>query len=93
MGNSDKNGETANCSKPVLVAVFLSTKDKQEKFYEELKSLLKKYKAELTIEDFGRDCHIDEKIVVDFKYEESFFESEGTGIIPQLVLGRWEDGL
>ena len=37
MGNSDKNGETANCSKPVLVAVFLSTKDKQEKFYEELK--------------------------------------------------------
>ena len=28
-----------------------------------------------------------------FKYDESFFEKENTGIITQLVLGRYENGL
>lgn len=32
------------------------------------------------------------KIVVDFKYDESLFQNNGTGIIPQLVLGSFEDG-
>jgi len=61
--------------------------------YNELKALLVKYGAELTIEDFGKNWVSDEKIVVDFKFDESLFEKENTGIIPQLVLGRWEDGL
>lgn len=71
---------------------FLSTKDKQQHFYNELKELLLKYDSELTIEDFGTGWSCDEKIVVDFSYDESFFEKEGTGIVPQLVLGKYENG-
>ena len=77
---------------PMLAAVFLSTKDKQEQFHKELKALLVKYKAELTMEDFGRNYSEDWKIVVDFEYDESFFEKEDTGIVPQLILGRSSDG-
>ncbi len=76
-----------------VISRFNSTVEKQQSFYNELKGLLVKYDAELTIEDFGRNWQTDEKIVVDFKYDESFFEKENTGIIPQLVLGRWENGL
>jgi len=76
----------------VLPAVFLSVNDKQEQFQKELKSLLLKYKAELTIEDFGRDYLENWKIVVDFEYDESFFEKEDTGIVPQLIIGRCENG-
>ena len=76
-----------------VISRFNSTVEKQQSFYSELKALLVKYDAELTIEDFGRNWQTDEKIVVDFKYDESFFEKENTGIVPQLVLGRWENGL
>ena len=55
-------------AKPLLPAVFLSGKDKVEQFQKELKSLLSKYDAELTIEDFGRDWSSDEKIVVNFAW-------------------------
>ena len=72
---------------------FNSTVEKQQSFYSELKALLVKYDAELNIEDFGGNWQTDENIVVDFKYDESFFEKENTGIVPQLVLGRWENGL
>lgn len=65
---------------------------KQQDFHTELKALLKKYKAEITIENFGSGWVDENKIVVDFKYDESLFEANGTGIIPQLVLGEWEDG-
>lgn len=76
-----------------VISRFNSTVEKQQSFYSELKALLVKYDAELTIEDFGRNWQIDEKIVVDFKYDESFFEKENTGIVPQLVIGRYENGL
>ena len=76
-----------------VISRFSSTVEKQQSFYNELKALLVKYDAELTIEDFGRNWQSDEKIVIDFKYDESFFEKENTGIIPQLVLGRYENGL
>jgi hypothetical protein len=76
-----------------VISRFNSTVEKQQSFYNELKALLVKYDAELTIEDFGRNWQSDEKIVVDFKYDESFFEKENTGIVPQLILGRWENGL
>jgi len=91
-----QNDSKEAVSKPklytVLPAVFLSVNDKQEQFQKELKSLLLKYKAELTIEDFGRNYLEDWKIVVDFEYDESFFEKEDTGIVPQLIIGRWENG-
>ena len=79
-------------SNEMLPAVFSSTTDKQQSFYKELKALLVKYDAELIIEDFGRNWMSDEKIVVNFKYDESFFEKENTGIIPDLIIGRREDG-
>jgi len=66
--------------------------ERQQNFYTELKDLLKKYNAEITIENFGSNWVDENKIVVDFKYDESLFEANGTGIIPQLVLGTWEDG-
>jgi hypothetical protein len=85
--------ETANSDLGAVISRFNSTVEKQQSFYKELKALLVKYDAELTIEDFGRNWQTDEKIVVDFNYDESFFEKGNTGIVPQLVLGRWENGL
>jgi hypothetical protein len=72
---------------------FSSAVEKQQSFYNELKLLLVKYDAELNIEDFGINWQPDEKIVVNFQYDKSFNENENTGIIPQLVLGRYENGL
>jgi len=64
----------------------------QKEFHKELKLLLKKYNAEITLEDFGHDYSRDEKIVVDFGFYESLFEEHNTGIIPKLVLGTYECG-
>ena len=75
----------------MLPAVFSSTVEKQQSFLSDLKSLLTKYNAEITIEDFGYNWSEDNKIVVNFEYDESFFEKENTGIVPQLILGRWEN--
>lgn len=91
--NKLNNSQAANSDIGAVISRFSSTVEKQQSFYKELKALLVKYDAELTIEDFGRNWQSDEKIVVDFKYDESFFEKENTGIVPQLVLGRWENGL
>lgn len=86
------NHECPACSKTVLPAVFLSGKDKVEKFQKELKALLVKYDAELTIEDFGRDWSSDEKIVVNFSWDEDLANRTNDGIIPDLVIGRLENG-
>ena len=66
--------------------------EKQQNFHKELKELLFKYKAELSIEDFGHGYLPDEKIVVIFQFDESLFVENETGIIPQLILGRYENG-
>lgn len=79
-------------AKPVLPAVFVSGKDKQEQFQKELKALLAKYDAELQIENFGSGWSDDEKIVVDFAWDEKLSDAVNDGIVPQLVLGRWENG-
>jgi len=81
--------QDGNSSKPLLPAVFLSTIDKQQKFLAELKELLVKYNAELSVTDHN---NYEDRLVVEFNYDESFFEKEGTGIIPDLDLGHWEDG-
>jgi hypothetical protein len=91
--NDYEKEETKALSQDAVISRFNSTLEKQQSFYNELKALLVKYDAELTIEDFGRNWQTNEKIVVDFKYDESFFEKENTGIVPQLVLGRLENGL
>lgn len=66
--------------------------EKQQAFYKELKALLLKYKAELYIENFWINWSYDNKIVVEFEYDETLVEEHGTGVIPQLVLERYEDG-
>jgi hypothetical protein len=66
--------------------------EKQQSFHKELKELLLKYKAEITLDYNYVGYSSEEKIVVDFEYDESFFDEHGTGVIPQLVLGRFEDG-
>ena len=76
-------------TKLLLPAVFLSTTDKQQKFLTELKELLVKYNAELSV---NNNNHYEDRLVVEFNYDGSFFEKEGTGIITDLDLGRWEDG-
>lgn len=72
--------------------LFCSTTEKQTSFLIELKEILVRYNAEITIEDFGSDWSENNKIVVNFDYDESFFEKEKTGIIPQLILGTFENG-
>ena len=63
--------------------------EKQKNFHVDLCELLKKYNAEITLEDFGREYMRDEKIVVTFGYDESLFEENGSGIVPDLVLGTY----
>ena len=87
-----ENNFNATIGNTVLPAVFLSGKDKVEHFQKELKVLLAKYDAELTIEDFGRDWSSDEKIVVNFSWDEDLANRTNDGIVPDWVIGRWENG-
>jgi len=73
----------------------MTPEQKQLQFHIELKALLVKFDAELTIENFGTNWGNwgdDDKIVVDFKWDEAMCEAHDTGVIPQLVLGTWVDG-
>lgn len=63
--------------------------EKQKNFHVELCELLKKYNAEITLEDFGKEFRRDEKIVVTFGFDESLYEENGSGIVPDLVLGTF----
>ena len=90
--NDELKNETPTCGNTVLPAVFLSGKDKVEQFQKELKALLAKYDAELTIEDFGRDWSSDEKMVVNFSWDEDLANRTNDGIVPDWVVGRWENG-
>lgn len=67
----------------------MTLEEKQKNFHVELCELLKKYKAEITLEDFGRNYMRDEKMVVTFGYDETLVEENGSGIIPDLVLGTY----
>jgi len=71
---------------------FLSGNDKVEQFKKELKLLLSKYDAELEIQDFGRNWSTDEKIVVTFAWDEDLSNRTNDGIVPDWVIGRWENG-
>jgi hypothetical protein len=53
---------------------------------------LKKYNAELMIEDFGRDYMRDEKMVVDFEFDEDICNKTDSGIVESWVIGRFENG-
>jgi len=74
---------------PVLIMTPL---EKTQNFHKELKELLKKYDAQLIIETQGRQFFEQEVVVIEFGYDESFFEEYNTGIVPDLVLGSYENG-
>ena len=61
----------------------------QKKFKVELSELLKKYNAEITLEDFGIGYMRDEKMVVTFGFDQKLYDRYKTGIIPDLVLGSF----
>ena len=75
-----------------LPTVFLSGKNKVEQFQKELKLLLAKYDAEIAIEDFGKEWSPDEKIVINFSWDEDLANRTNDGIVPDWVIGRWENG-
>lgn len=69
----------------------MTPREIRENFKEELKELLSKYKCEMNIVNFGPGYSEDYKIVVDFEFREELFNSECSGLIPQLVLGSYFD--
>ena len=90
--NTENKDLAATFGNTMLSAVFLSGNDKVEQFKKELKALLVKYDAELTIEDFGRNWSSDEKIVVNFSWDEDLANRTNDGIVPDWIVGRWENG-
>jgi hypothetical protein len=93
MSTEDKlKDKTPTFGNTLLPAVFLSGKDKVEQFKKELKALLAKYDAELEIQDFGSNWSTDEKIVVTFAWDEDLSNRTNDGIVPDWVIGRWENG-
>lgn len=59
----------------------------KEMFHKELKDLLLKFDAEIELEQFGTGYAINEKIVVNFGYNEKLLKEHNTGIVPQLIIG------
>ena len=84
--------ENGNKSKPLLPSVFLSGEDKRQQFMKEFRDLLIKFKAEIMIEDFGSGYNTNEKIVIDFEWDEDLSKRVESGIVEQLVIGRYENG-
>jgi predicted lipoprotein with Yx(FWY)xxD motif len=90
--NVEIKHETPTCGKRLLPAVYLSGNDKAEQFQKEFKALLAKYDAEIEIQDFGRNWSTDEKIVVTFAWDKELSDKVNDGIVPDWVVGRWENG-
>lgn len=91
---NSKNIEVTITNNNMLSSLFKSGTDKKNKSHEELKALLIKYNAEMEIQDFSRnwDWVSDEKIVVNFGWDEDLLNRTGDGRVPQLVIGVWENG-
>ena len=87
-----KDNFNATIGNTMLPAVFLSGRDKVEQFKKELRELLVKYDAELAIEDFGKEWSPDEMMVVNFRYDEDLANRTNDGIVPDWIVGRWENG-
>ena len=92
MKNSEKKNIQSHSINTVLPAVYLSGNDKVEQFQKELKLLLAKYDAEIAIEDFGKEWSPDENIVINFSWDEDLANRTNDGIVPDWVIGRWENG-
>lgn len=73
---------------------FTTAQEKKEAFHKELKQLLVKYDAELAIQDFApsNSYGSDEKIVVEFGWDQKLCDLTESGIIDDLCLGSHESG-
>ena len=73
---------------------FTTAQEKKEAFHKELKQLLAKYDAELAIQDFAPPWAYgsDEKIVVEFGWDQKLCDLTESGSIDDLCLGRYESG-
>ena len=89
--NDKFKDETLTFGDTLLPTVFLSGNDKVEQFKKELMELLVKYDAELAIEDFGKEWSPDEKIVVNFSWDEDLAKRTNSGNVPYWIVGRWEN--
>jgi hypothetical protein len=69
------------------IIMFTSGDQKQTEFYRELKELLAKYDAEISIDESTRT-----HIIVEFGPDASLLESTGSGWVPTLSLGSWGFG-
>ena len=70
----------------------MTPEQKQQAFHTELKALLVKFDAELSLENLGVGWSNEFTIVVDFNWDQKMSDTQNTGIIPQLVIGTFEDG-
>jgi len=70
----------------------MTPKIKQENFYTELRELLKSYNASIVIEDFSKGYITNRQIVIEFEYDHELSKEYGSGIIPDLAIGTYENG-
>jgi hypothetical protein len=70
----------------------MTPSEKQKTFHSELKTLLRKYNAELCLETDYVMYEQRSRIVVDFGFDPEMWDQSGDGIVPQLVIGNFEDG-
>jgi len=70
----------------------MTPEEKQQLFHKELKELLIKFDAYLIVEDFGKGYSHDYKMVAEFNYDESMAKTNDTGVVPNLLIGSYEDG-
>ena len=66
---------------------FKTSQEKSESFMNELNTLLKKYKASISLEQYGSAYMELERMVVVFEYDVKLGELNNNGIIPDIVLG------
>ncbi len=67
----------------------MTPQEKQDNFKKELELLFKKYKAEMVLEQFGSGYITEEKIIIQFDFDEELFKEHNTGIVPDLVIGSY----
>ena len=72
---------------------FLTGKEKADNFEKEFKELLVRYGAELSLEDYGSNWLRDERMVVNFSWDEVLAERTNDGYVPEWVIGSYENGI
>ncbi len=67
----------------------MTPQEKKEHFKIDLAELLKKYNAEISIQDFGISYMTNNKIVVSFDWCDETYNKSGSGMIDDIILGTY----